>query len=296
MIKRRSRRRANWATIPCLCGLTMGLLTPVGLRAQSPETGMNALDEWRHGFAQRLDHDLARLGAGTRNDPASASLRAESRAEEKRETETSLPTWPSARPAKPTLSAIEKILAAHGLPAALQGIPAVESGFDPAALSPKGARGLWQLMPGTARQYGLVVDGRSDERLEPRKSTYVAARYLSDLYAQFHDWLLVLAAYNAGEGRVQDAIERFGTRDFWTLSRRLALPEETRRYVPAVLGKAGGWRGARRDAPLARAHGSFRLGPILGIAPEPKAVRVVYALTSPAPVPAPRRNNPEDSP
>jgi membrane-bound lytic murein transglycosylase D len=123
------------------------------------------------------------------------------------------------------------------LPAQLVSVAAVESGFDARALSPKGARGLWQLMPETARRYGLLVDSRRDERLDPVKSTHAAAQYLKDLHAQFADWPLTLAAYNAGEGRVERALERLGARDFWTLSRVAALPDETRRYVPAVLAR-----------------------------------------------------------
>jgi membrane-bound lytic murein transglycosylase D len=131
------------------------------------------------------------------------------------------------------------ILRAHGLPEELIAVVAVESGFRPSVLSPKGARGLWQLMPETARRYGLAVGREADERLDPLKSTHAAARYLSDLYAQFADWPLALAAYNAGEQRVERALSRMGARDFWTLARHAALPKETRAYVPAVLSRAG---------------------------------------------------------
>ncbi|MBI3698392.1 MAG: lytic transglycosylase domain-containing protein [Acidobacteria bacterium] len=111
----------------------------------------------------------------------------------------------------------------------------VESQFNPRAISPKGARGLWQLTPGTARRFGLRVDAHDDERVDPARSTRAATRYLAYLHGLFGDWRLVLAAYNAGESRVLRAIEHGGTRDFYELSRRGLLPEETRRYVPAVL-------------------------------------------------------------
>ena len=126
----------------------------------------------------------------------------------------------------------EPILREEGLPQQLAAVVLVESGGWSTALSPKGARGLWQLMPDTARRYGLVVAMDRDERLNIDKSTRAAARYLRDLRDQFKDWSLVFAAYNAGEQTVQRAIDRSGTTDFSRLNR--LLPAETRRYVPAV--------------------------------------------------------------
>ncbi len=133
-----------------------------------------------------------------------------------------------------------RIFVEEGVPPELLVVAEVESGFNPLALSPKGARGPWQLMPATAERFGLRVDGRVDERIQPERSTRAAARYLRELHAQFGDWLLALAAYNAGEQRVAKAVELGGTRDFWQLAQRRLLPEETRRYVPAVL-RAGNY-------------------------------------------------------
>jgi Transglycosylase SLT domain len=127
---------------------------------------------------------------------------------------------------------IEPELARAGLPVELSGMVQVESGAQTFALSPRGARGLWQLMPDTARRYGLAVTTQRDERLDAYKSTRAAARYLRTLYAQFGNWSLVFAAYNAGEQTVQRAIDRSGTTDFFQLNR--LLPAETRSYVPAV--------------------------------------------------------------
>jgi membrane-bound lytic murein transglycosylase B len=133
---------------------------------------------------------------------------------------------------RPTLS---RILESEGVPQEIVSVVIVESGGRTTALSPKGALGLWQLMPDTARRYGLVVTPSRDDRLDVERSTRVAAHYLRELYQQFGSWPLALAAYNAGELRVQRAVERAGTTDFIQLSSLRLLPQETRNYVPAVL-------------------------------------------------------------
>jgi hypothetical protein len=141
---------------------------------------------------------------------------------------------------------LEPILRDEGVPAELTAVVLVESGGQPNALSPKGARGVWQFMPDTARRYGLVVSRERDERLDIQRSTRAAARYLRDLHEQFGDWKLAFAAYNAGGDRVQRAIERNHTSDFALLSSGQSLPLETRRYVPAVISamqKVGNARG-----------------------------------------------------
>lgn len=130
---------------------------------------------------------------------------------------------------------VAPILEKEGVPTELAAVVLVESGGNPAALSPKGARGLWQLMPETARRYGLMVDSANDERLNVEKSTRVAGRYLKDLYVQFGSWPLALAAYNTGEQNLQRAIDRSGSNEFSVLSALGLLPLETRNYVPAVL-------------------------------------------------------------
>jgi len=133
------------------------------------------------------------------------------------------------------LPTVEPILRQEGVPRQFVAIILVESGGWNTALSAKGARGLWQFMPETARRYGLVVTASRDERLDPYKSTHAAARYLHDLYGQFGNWPLALAAYNAGEDVVQRAVDRTASRDFGFLARAGMLPLETRSYVPAVL-------------------------------------------------------------
>lgn len=154
------------------------------------------------------------------------------------------PRASSAGWASPQVDSMKRILREEGLPEAFIGVVKVESGFNPLAVSPRNARGLWQFIPGTARRYGLRVDAGADERIDPEKSTRAAARYLKDLYAMFGDWKLALAGYNAGENRVQAARSAAGTSNFEALAR--LLPRETRRYVPAVLAAldqplGGGW-------------------------------------------------------
>jgi soluble lytic murein transglycosylase-like protein len=135
--------------------------------------------------------------------------------------------------------AVLPILLQRGLPADLTAVMVTESHGDPEALSPKGARGLWQLMPATARRYGLVVNDRIDERIDPVRSTAAAASYLHDLYEQFGSWPLALAAYNWGEQNLAAALIRTHAADFSALVQAGALPAETRDYVPAVLAR---WR------------------------------------------------------
>jgi soluble lytic murein transglycosylase-like protein len=128
---------------------------------------------------------------------------------------------------------LNPILSAEGVPNEVLAVVLVESGGRMSALSPKGARGLWQFMPDTARRYGLAVTADRDERIEVVKSTRAAARYLHDLYQRFGDWQLAFAAYNAGAQAVERALARTGHLDFSRINP--ALPEETRNYVPSVM-------------------------------------------------------------
>jgi len=131
--------------------------------------------------------------------------------------------------------ALEGILESEGVPKELIAVVLIESAAQSYALSPRQARGLWQFIPGTARQYGLHVSPDRDERVEMERATRAAARYLRDLYRRFEDWPLALAAYNAGQYAVEKAIQQSRATSFWQLSAGGRLPEETRKYVPAVL-------------------------------------------------------------
>ena len=130
---------------------------------------------------------------------------------------------------QPYFNLIESILMQYGLPRELKYIAVIESNLSTAATSHVGAGGPWQFMPYTARDYGLVVNGYYDERRDYFKSTHAASRYLLTLYKQFHDWLLVMAAYNGGPGRVYSAIKKSGSKNFWNL--QYYLPAESRTYV-----------------------------------------------------------------
>ncbi len=130
---------------------------------------------------------------------------------------------------------MRKVFQEEGVPEDLIYVGLVESAYNPYARSVAGAAGIWQFMRGTGRRYGLKQAGALDERHDPEKSTRAAARYLRDIYGMFGDWRLALAAYNAGEYRVLKVIEKTGIEDFWQMSGRGLLPQETINYVPAVL-------------------------------------------------------------
>jgi len=133
---------------------------------------------------------------------------------------------------------IKKVFKEEGLPEELSLLAVVESHGNPAAVSKAGAAGLWQLMPATARLYGLKVNWFIDERFDIEKSTHAAARYLKYLYSLFGRWDLAIAAYNAGPGTILKRIKALGKDHFWDLTK---LPDETLNYVPkfyAVLSVA----------------------------------------------------------
>ena len=130
---------------------------------------------------------------------------------------------------------IEHTLAQEGVPQDLIFLAQAESGFHPLALSRAGARGMWQFMSSRARAYDLERNKWVDERQDPQASTRAAAEHLKDLYHQFGDWYLAMAAYNSGPGAVQSAVKRTGYADFWELYKRNVLPKETRNYVPIIL-------------------------------------------------------------
>lgn len=148
-----------------------------------------------------------------------------------RETENliSLKEW-----GRPYFNMMDGILIRYGLPKELKYLAVIESQLKASAVSWVGAVGPWQFMPETARGYGLKVSRKYDERRDYVKSTHAAAKYLRDLYNEFGDWLLVIAAYNGGSGNVYNAIKKSGSRNFWDL--QYFLPAESRTHVKKFIG------------------------------------------------------------
>lgn len=133
---------------------------------------------------------------------------------------------------------IRQVFQEEGIPQDLIYLAMVESAFKSRAVSRAGARGIWQFIQGTGRAYGLRQDFWVDDRFNPEKATRAAARHLRDLYDELGDWYLVMAAYNSGQRRVERAIRRTGSRDFWVHAQKRVLPRETRSYVPLIIAAA----------------------------------------------------------
>jgi len=134
------------------------------------------------------------------------------------------------------LPMLKDIFRQSGLPEDLAYLPLIESGFNPNAKSRARAVGMWQFMKWTGKKYGLQVNSWIDERRDPEKATWAAARYLKDLYGLFNSWHLAAASYNAGEGRVMRALKKHKTDDFWVVAKqKRALKKETRDYIPKYI-------------------------------------------------------------
>lgn len=139
------------------------------------------------------------------------------------------------RNAAPYHEFVRDVFASYGVPRDLSHLGMIESGYRPTVRSHAGAVGMWQFMPATGRGMGLRIDSLVDERMDPVRSTHAAARHLRDLHRRFRgDWSLAAAAYNAGEGRINRGMGRFGATNFWDLANRGDLAQETRRYVPRL--------------------------------------------------------------
>ncbi|HLX93066.1 MAG TPA: lytic transglycosylase domain-containing protein [Puia sp.] len=186
-------------------------------------TQVDSLKGLENGFSNLFVSNFMVGESGAKLNPKAISFVQEYMEQNTRDLE-SMKKW-----GKPYFSMIDVILTKYGLPCELKYLAVIESELKPTATSWAGAVGPWQLMPGTARLLGLTVTRRYDERKNYDKSTVAAAKYLRSLYSEFGDWLLVIAAYNGGDGNVLNAIKRSGSQDFWRL--QYYLPTESRNHV-----------------------------------------------------------------
>ncbi len=133
------------------------------------------------------------------------------------------------------LEDFKRIFREEGIPEVIAYLPFIESAYDPLARSNVGARGIWQFMPSTGRMFGLKINSWIDERAHPEKSCRAAARYLNQYYKKFGSWTLAIAAYNAGPTRINRAVRRLGTSDFWRIKKSRYIRGQTKRYIPAFI-------------------------------------------------------------
>lgn len=159
---------------------------------------------------------------------------------------------------RPYFNMMDNILVKYGLPTELKYLAVIESRLKRSAVSWAGAVGPWQLMPATARILGLKVSRTRDERTDYYKSTHAAAKYLKDLYTEFGDWLLVIAAYNGGPGNVYSAIRKSGSRNFWNL--QYYLPAESRTHVKKFIGTHYIFEGQGSVTTLTKAEATEQMG------------------------------------
>ena len=136
---------------------------------------------------------------------------------------------------KESFGPLKRLLRSKGVPEELVSVAAVESRLNQYATSPAGARGLWQFMRRTAQSYGLEVSRRKDERLDVTRSTLAAAQHMRDLFYDYEDWYLTLAAYNAGRTAINRKLRRSQMDGFWELAHAGELSKETKQFVPRVI-------------------------------------------------------------
>lgn len=173
---------------------------------------------------------------------------------------------------------MDKVFTSYNLPLQLKYLAVIESELKLKAVSHVGAVGLWQLMPGTAKELGLKVSSKYDERRLCYKSTKAAAIYLNDLYRQFGDWLLVIAAYNSGPGPVYSAIKKSGSRNFWHLQQY--LPTETKLHVKRFIGTHYYFEGGGSVTTLTKAEATQHLKAVAKFMEETKEIEDAYLPTS----------------
>jgi membrane-bound lytic murein transglycosylase D len=227
-----------WLNLFCWVMMSFAMAQPsVSIEAVkiNPDagTGKNAqaiaaANKEKDGFKDLFDNNAVASASGPRLNPRAVSF-VQDYIEKYGDDLSDMKGW-----GRPYFNTIDAILEKHHLPKELKYLAVIESELHPHAVSWAGAVGPWQLMPTTARILGLVVNRHRDERTNYIKSTNAAARYLTDLYNQFGDWLLVIAAYNGGAGNVLRAIHKSGSHNFWSL--QYYLPAESRNHVKKFIG------------------------------------------------------------
>lgn len=223
---KQTRLKNTWHLETIFLGLLIGLVTAL------PATGRSIADTVIND--KQAFHSLFSVDRFDANKPYAAQLnpRAVSFVQEYIRKQgkglEKMKSW-----GKPYFDLFDNILTTYGLPREMKYLSVIESHLGANLVSWAGAVGPWQLMPYEAKRFGLRV-GAVDDRTDYYKSTHAAARLMKELYAEFNDWLLVVAAYNGGAGRVRQAIRRSGSRDFWDL--QYFLPEETRTHVKKFIG------------------------------------------------------------
>lgn len=206
-------------------GDTAGLPQPVYSSHLNRDTSINDL---KSGLQHMLKDAMGDGGAAKLNPMAVSFV--ENYIARNRKGYEAMKDW-----GRPYFNLMDQVLEQHGVPKEMKYLAVIESGLRADALSRTGALGPWNFMPATAQLYGLRVSRYNDERMDYVKSTHAAARMLTDLYAKYGDWLLVIAAYNGGGGNVDRAIRKAkGSRDFWTL--QYFLPAESMNHVKKFIG------------------------------------------------------------
>ena len=206
------------------------VLKDTSIIKDSANLPLPSLDDPKLGFKNLLQTAFRGDGiTGARLNPMAVSF-VENYIVKNRKGYMSMKDW-----GKPYLELMDRILEQHGIPKEMKYLSVIESGLKSNALSKAGALGPWNFMPATAQHYGLRVSKKYDERMDFFKSTHAAANMLTDLYSQYGDWLLVIAAYNGGTGNVDKAIRKSGgSKDFWTLQN--FLPNESMNHVKKFIG------------------------------------------------------------
>lgn len=204
---------------------TMSFTDPLNYHASDDSTVLNDKNAFKSLFNKNIDESKPN---DVQLNPQAVSFVEEYVRKQGEELER-MKSW-----GKPYFDLYDNILTSHGVPKEMKYLSVIESHLTPGLVSWAGAVGPWQIMPDEAKKYGLRRSGSVDERMDFSKSTAVAALLMKDLYRQFGDWLLVVAAYNGGAGSVRKAIRKSGSRDFWNL--QYFLPEETRNHVKKFIG------------------------------------------------------------